>query len=230
MLWLKMDNLVLLEEVNSVKFINDTILVSIDTNMRANCKIKIIGAMESNPGIHLRELSRTVKTSFANTSRYVNLLEKEGVLRKERQANIVKAYINPGARSLSYLKQLHTEKFLELPRKVQLGITDFLSEMPQKPLIALVFGSYAKKSYTADSDVDLLLVFQASPKAKGIESLARKVSMRNSIKLSPVYVDYASFEPNFLKKEHSFSNEIRKSNILVYGLEIFYELSWRHLA
>jgi predicted nucleotidyltransferase len=193
-----------------------------------NCKIKLIGALESDTGIHLRELSRTIKTSFANTSRYVNLLEKEGVLRRENEANTVRVYIKPGIKALGYLKQLHTEKFLELPKKIQMGVSDFLSEMPQKPLIALIFGSYAKKNYTAESDVDLLLVFQATPKAKDVESLARKISMRNNIKLSPVYVDYSGFEENFLKKEHSFSNELRKSNIIIYGLEIFFELFWRH--
>ena len=116
-----------------------------------------------------------------------------------------------------------------MPKKVSNTITEFLNELPEKPLIALIFGSYAKGSFTDNSDIDILLVFQKINSPTTIENTAKRVSMRTNTKLSPVYVDYESFEKNFLNKNHDFSTEIRQKVIILEGIEHYYRLSWRFL-
>ena len=65
-------------------FINDIIIVSIDTKMET--KIKIIDALDKNKkGIHIRELARLVKTSYNNTARNIKILEKENTVKKEKK-------------------------------------------------------------------------------------------------------------------------------------------------
>src|SRR3989338_6440849 len=106
------------------------------------------------------------------------------------------------------------------------AITQFLDELEEKPLIALIFGSYAKGNFTKDSDIDILLVFQEI-KQKNIENTAKRISMRTNTKISPVYVGYKEFEKNLLNKEHEFSNEIRNNIIIINGIEPYYALLWR---
>ena len=127
---------------------------------------------------------------------------------------------------MAYLKQAHTENFLALPQKISNAITEFLNELKEKPLIALIFGSYAKGNFTKESDIDLLLVFQEI-KQKDIENTAKMISTRTNTKISPVYVNYGEFEKNFLNKEHEFSNEIRNNIIIITGIEQYYAISWR---
>ena len=194
-------------------------------------RLRLIGLLEEHKeGIHLRELSRLLKTGLPNVTRYAKLLEKENVIRRQKEANLVKLRLRKGPKTLAYLKQVNTERFLALPKKIQVAVTDFLDELEFRPLIALIFGSYAKKTYTEDSDIDVLLVFQELKHEDRIETAAKRISMRTNTRISPVYLDYLSFEKNMLNKEHDFSGEIRQKVIVLLGIELHYSLLWRFLA
>lgn len=209
-------------------FINDTIIVPIDTKMET--KIRIIDVLDKNKnGVHIRELARIVKTSYNNTARNIKILEKENIIKKEKDANLIKIKLKNNPLTIAYLKQTHTENFLKLPKKASGSINEFLNELKEKPLIALIFGSFAKGNYTENSDIDILLVFQKINNQTNIENTAKRVSMRTNIKLSPVYVNYERFEKNFLNKNHDFSNEIRQNVIILEGIEHYYRLCWRYL-
>lgn len=193
-------------------------------------KIRIIDVLDKHKkGVHIRELARIVKTSYNNTVRNIKILEKENAIKKEKDANLIKIKLKNNPLTIAYLKQAHTENFLKLPKKVSGSINEFLDELQEKPLIALVFGSFAKGNYKEDSDIDILLVVQKISNQTNIENTAKRVSMRTNTKLSPVYVDYGSFEKNFLNKNHEFSNEIRENVIILLGIEHYYVLLWRFL-
>jgi predicted nucleotidyltransferase len=191
-------------------------------------KIRMIDALDKNKkGVHIRELARLVKTSHNNTVRNLKILEKENVIKKEKDANLIKIKLNNHPLTISYLKQVHTENFLKLPKKIINSVNEFLNELQEKPLIALIFGSFAKGNYSNDSDIDIFLVFQEIRNQKDIENTAKRISMRTNTKISPVYVNYKTFEKNFLNKKHEFSNEIRNNIILINGIEQYYSILWR---
>ena len=193
-------------------------------------KLKIIAELEKvHNGVHLRELSRLVKTGLPNAKRFIDILEKEKVIRKQKEANLLKIYLRESQTTIAYLKQTNNEKFILLPVKMQNAITEFLDELEIKPLIALIFGSYAKKNHTKESDIDILLVFQKLENVKEIENTARRISMRTGTKINPIYLEYRNFEKNFLDKNHDFSKEIRQDVIIINGGEFFYSLLWRFL-
>lgn len=185
---------------------------------------------EYKRGIHLRELSRLLKTGLPNIIRYAEILEKENVIKKQKDANLVKLQLKKSPKTIAYLKQVNTERFLALPKKIQIAINDFLNELEIKPLIILIFGSYAKGNYTKDSDIDILLVFQKVENEGQLENTAKRISMRTNTKINPVYLNYKNFETNFLNKEHDFSKEIRQRVIVLSGIDLYYSLLWRFLA
>lgn len=191
-------------------------------------KIRIVDVLDKNKnGVHIRELARLVKTSYNNTVRNIKLLEKENVIKKEKDANLIKIKLKNDPLTVAYLKQANTENFLRLPKKITSSINEFLNELQEKPLIALVFGSFAKGNYVENSDIDILLVFQKISNQTSIENAAKRVSMSTNTQLSPVYADYGSFKKNFLNKSHEFSNEIRQNIIILMGVEHYYEIAWR---
>ena len=54
-------------------------------------KLNLINLLEKNKGgTHLRELSRLLKTGLPNLIRYVNILKKEKVVKKYKDANTIK--------------------------------------------------------------------------------------------------------------------------------------------
>ena len=193
-------------------------------------KLKIIAEIEKKPnGVHLREISRLVNSGLPNVKRFLGILEEEKVVKREKEANLVKFKLRESEKTSAYLKQVHTEKFILLPSKIKIAVQDFLNEMEIKPLIALIFGSYAKGNYNKESDVDVLLVFQKVENEKDFESLAKRISMRTNTKINPIYVNYKNFEKNFLDKNHDFSREIRQDVVIILGVEIYYHLLWRFL-
>ncbi|MDP2907976.1 MAG: nucleotidyltransferase domain-containing protein [Nanoarchaeota archaeon] len=193
-------------------------------------KLKTIELLEQNKnGLHLRELSRLLKTGMPNVTRYADILEKEDVVIKQREANLVKLRLKEHPRTIAYLKEINTERFLALPKKIQTATTDFLNELEIKPLITIIFGSYAKGNYTLKSDIDILLIFQKVEDDKHIENTAKRIGMRTNIIISPVYLDYKTFENNFLNKDHDFSKEIRQKVIVLSGTGLYYSLLWRFL-
>jgi len=195
-------------------------------------KLKLIELLEQKQierGIHLRELSRLLKTGLPNVVRYVKLLEKEGVVESRKEVNTIKVKIKEGIRTIAYLKQVNTERFLNLPKKIQIAVNDFLNELEIKPVLGLIFGSYSKKTYNENSDIDILLVYQKVEDEKRIENTAKRISSRTNTKISPVYLDYKSFENNFLDKKDDFSREKRNNVIILTGTEIYYALLWRFL-
>jgi len=193
-------------------------------------KLEFIRTLEKHKkGIHLRELVRLLKTGMPNISRYAKILEKEGVITRQNEANLVKLKLRKHPKTIAYLKQVNTEKFLTLPKKIQIAIADFLNELQSKPLITIIFGSYAKNNYTKDSDIDLLLVFQKTEKESEIESTAKRISMRTNTRINPIYINYSNFEKNMLNKEHDFYKEIRQQVMIISGEELYYNLLWRFL-
>ncbi len=194
-------------------------------------KLKLIKLLEEHQnGLHLRELSRLLKTGLPNITRYANILEKEKVITRQKEANLVKLKLKKGQKTVAYLKQVNTERFLSLSQKIQLAISEFVNELETKPLIIIIFGSYAKGSYTKESDIDILLIFQRVENEIEIENAANRISMRTNTRINPVYLDYKNFEKHFLDKKHDFSKEIRQKVIILSGLEIYYPLLWRFLA
>lgn len=193
-------------------------------------KLKLISEIEkNNKGIHLRALSRAVDSGLPNVKRFLEILEKERVVRKEKEANLIRFKLRESEKTIAYLKQVNTERFLLLPGMVQIAVNEFLNELEIKPLIVLIFGSYAKGNYTKNSDIDILLVFQKVENAKEIESISKRIGMRTNTEISLIYINYLNFEKNFLNKEHDFSKEIRQDAIIVIGVEYYYKLLWRFL-
>ncbi|MFH1064902.1 MAG: nucleotidyltransferase domain-containing protein [Nanoarchaeota archaeon] len=191
-------------------------------------KLRIIDLLEKRTeGMHMRGLSRELDTGLMNVSRHAAALQKEGVIKRQKVANTVNLTLRESQRTIAYLKQANIERFLALPRNIQAAAADFLTELGQKPLIALIFGSYAKKNYTAGSDIDILLVFQKVENKESIENTAKRISMRTNTRISPVYTDFKSFEKNFLDRGHDFSKEIRHASIVLSGTELYYPLVWR---
>lgn len=193
-------------------------------------KLKIIAELEKgHEGIHLREISRLVKTGLPNVKRFLEILEEEKVVKREKEANLVKFKLRESQTTIAYLKQTNTQKFILLPVKIQNAVTDFLNELEEKPVIALIFGSYAKGNYAKESDTDVLLVFQKLENVKNIENIAKRISVRTNTKINPVYLEYKNFEKNFLDKNHDFSKEIRQDVIIIFGVEHYYKLLWGFL-
>lgn len=186
-------------------------------------EIRILRRIYLNPGIHKRELSKQLKIGMPSVDYALKKIDK--LIKKKKSGNQINYFLSYSSEAIvPALYAVEYSRFEELPSKVKLTIRSFLKELSDKPIIAAIFGSYAKNDYTKDSDIDIFLVFQEIKNSKNIETTAKKISMRTNAEINPVYLDYNSFRESFHNSTKEFFKNLKKTKILVMGIEW-----WRQL-
>jgi predicted nucleotidyltransferase len=105
---------------------------------------------------HWNELSRLTKLGSASLQRELNRLVDAGVVTSERVGNLRRFQANAASPVFTDLVNL-TRKTLGVVPALQ----DALQPLAAKLELALVFGSVAKQTDTAQSDIDVMLVGDA---------------------------------------------------------------------
>lgn len=183
-----------------------------------NTELRILEQIYLKPGIHMRALSKQLKLSMPSIGyaiRKINI-----ILKKEKSGNQIKLYIDYSKDTITpSLYSIEYSRFKRLPTKTKLAIRDFLKELKEKPILTIIFGSYAKGNYTMDSDIDILLVFQNIKDIKAIENTAKKIGMRTNTKIAPIYLGYETFKESFHNSSKKFFRDLRKDKIILAGIE-----------
>jgi len=192
--------------------------------MYDNTKIKILEQIYIHPGIHKRELSKRLKLGMPSID---YALEKIGkLIKKQKTGNQINYFLDYSKEELSpALSAVESLRLGKLPIKIRLSISDFLKELKDKPIIALIFGSYTNGTYTMESDIDILLVFQKIDDSKHIENTAKKIGMKTNTQLNPIYLDYNSFKELFHNPTKEFFKKLKIDKIIIIGIEWWRQLN-----
>lgn len=186
-------------------------------------EIRILKRIYLTPGIHKRELSKQLKIGMPSVDYALKKIDK--LIKKKKSGNQINYFLNYSSEAIvPALYAVEYSRLEELPLKVKSAVSSFLKELNQKPVIAAIFGSYARNDYTKDSDIDIFLVFQEIKNSKNIENTAKKISMRTNAEINPVYLDYNSFKESFHNSTKEFFKNLRETKILLTGIEW-----WRQL-
>jgi predicted nucleotidyltransferase len=108
--------------------------------------------------LHLREIARKAKLHEPSTTVFLKSLEKDTVLKSEKDGNQKKYTLKLNYKTYSMFQLFDLERFNSLPSIRKNAIKYFLEHLADKPLIMFVFGSTAKGVFKEDSDIDLLLI------------------------------------------------------------------------
>src|SRR3989338_795351 len=186
-------------------------------------ELRVLEQIYLNPGIHKRELSKRLKLGMPSIDYALQKIEK--LIKTQKAGNQIRYFLDYSKEGLSpALSMVEYGRLERLPANVRLVVRDFLKELKDKPILALIFGSYTDSSYTHESDIDVLLVFQKIDDTKQIENTAKKVSMKTNTQLNSVYLDYDSFKESFHNPTKEFFKKLKKDKIILIGVEW-----WRQL-
>ena len=181
-------------------------------------EIRILEQIYLNPWIHKRKLSKKLKLGMPSIDYGLKKINK--IIKQKKSGNQINYFLDYTKEMLSpALGAVEHSRFERLPAKVRLSVNDFLKELKDKPLIALIFGSYAKGTYTKNSDVDILLVFQKIEDSKAIENTAKKIGMKTNTQLNPVYLSYQEFKESFHNPTKDFFKKLKKDKIILTGID-----------
>jgi predicted nucleotidyltransferase len=156
---------------------------------------------------HLSELRRLTGLGSASLQRELNRLAKAGLVRSQRVGNLRRFQANPQSPVYGEL--------VGLTRKT-LGAEPLLREALQ-PLVpnlraAWIYGSVAKQTDTAQSDIDVMLIGKNLPLAKVLELLV-PLEAQLGRKINPTCYTPAEFKRRRAEPD-SFVNRVLAQPIL----------------
>lgn len=178
--------------------------------------------------IHLREIARLARLHGPSVTRYLNFLEDAGLLKAETEGNLKKYSIQKNSKTHLMFEMFDIERFENLPALRKNAVNIYLDKISEKPIIAVVFGSTAKETYSERSDIDILLIVN---KKIEIENAERETDALTSIKISTFQITYNEFIQEIRLKEDKVIQSVIQTgypltNHILYYRELYNERIW----
>ena len=184
--------------------------------------IRLAREIYVNPGIHKRKLAKQLDLKMPSIDFSVKKLGT--LLIEKKSGNQINFYLNYSKLALiPLLCAVEHTRFEKLPSKIRIALDGFINQLSQKPLLAILFGSYVRGDFNSNSDVDILLVYQKIP--KDIETTTKSINLKTGVKISPIYLEYSEFNKLFHNPTKAFFRKIRDEKIVIAGIEW-----WRRLV
>jgi predicted nucleotidyltransferase len=184
---------------------------------------KIIHAFykRRNEKIHLRELARETKMYGQGISRYLNDLEKNKILKSEKEGNLKQYSLLKNQQVYAILAMFDVEKTQKLPLLRKNAINTYIKALPHPPIFAVVFGSTAKDTYKETSDIDILIVTYEKMDARKAE---KEADALNAIKMSTFQITFEEFKKELRLKEDKVVQSALETGYPVLNHIFYYEV------
>lgn len=184
-------------------------MLELITKSKLRKKIILLLVYNKEESFYINQLAKITETSAGNIQRELKRLEKNDLLLKEKRGNMVFYRINT-----------HNPLFSEFKSIVDktIGIEKIIKEELEKIKgvdFAFLFGSYVKKDFHAESDIDLYVI--GSVKEDDVHGALQKAENAINREINYHMSEKEEFEKNLQKS--FFHEEITKKYILLIGNE-----------
>jgi len=194
------------------------------SNRKSSIKLKprekIIKSLIENKNYQsIMDLSGATIINYKNTHNIVNQLYPE-IITKEKigNTNLVRINLIPN-QEIYNVEDKRTREFLTKNPRIKLIQKD-IEEVGYPFMIVLIFGSYVKNTQTKGSDIDLCII---SDNKEIMKRLNQSLNLL-SLKLEIQEFTTKEFISMIEKTQNNLGQEIIKNNIILYGIENYYNL------
>jgi predicted nucleotidyltransferase len=171
--------------------------------------------------LHLREIARKSKLHGPSTTRFLRALEKDNIVKSEKDGNQKKYFLNLNQKTYSIFELFDLEKFNSLPAIRRNAIKYFIEYLKEKPLIIIIFGSTAKESFKDISDIDLLLITNSKIDTEEAEKHSEALT---GIKISIFQMKLKDFLKEIKLKEDQVIQSAIFSGYPIFNNKYYYEV------
>jgi len=158
--------------------------------------------------IHSRELAKRLKTNHMTISRRIKKLEEENIIDFKSEGKNKVYFLKKTIEAREYIKIVEHAKLINIIKKYP-RLRKIVEKIQSKNVeLAILFGSYSKGTENKNSDFDIY-----------INTTNRKIKTELELIDSKISVKIGEFN-----KENLLIKEIIKNNIIIKGVEKYYEL------
>jgi predicted nucleotidyltransferase len=191
----------------------------------SNTSERILGFLLNNleKQYSIREIAKAIGQDYRIVFSTVKTLAKEKILTIKRVSNINQcsaSLMKEHAVLFAYVSERFSIR--KLPKRIGQALHDAVVSFDSPAYALLLFGSYAKGTATASSDIDLLFIVARKEQEKQIEAASRKAATLNNISIHTVVLTIEEFKSGL--RQESVSSEAYKKHFAIKGGEIFYSL------
>jgi len=173
---------------------------------------KVLTLFSLAPGIKLRrkEIKEKIKLTNLTLDKTLSILLNSSIL--VREGNYFKLNLNEKTKTLIKLIQEEYKSLNEIPLNVFFSILEIVEKISAfKDVEVYLFGSYAKLTFTPESDIDLAIVSEKD--LRFLEKQASKIEKKYKTKIQLHF-----FPKNFKEhKEDPLVKEILRNGIKLIG-------------
>lgn len=187
-------------------------------------ELEVVKALIENKDkeLSIAQLARLLKKDYKNTHNMVSRLVQGSVVELQPFGRSHRVILRNKPDPLIFEAEYMRRKDF-LKNKDIAVMHDTFKSLRSKFYILLVFGSYAKKTNTKHSDIDLLFIVPDAVEEgmeKEIQSIARTLPLKLHVNIFK--------ESDFLamknSKEMTVGSEAIKSNVILHGIEAYCEM------
>jgi len=177
-----------------------------------------------NEELNILAISKSMKMDYKNIYSIIRRLEKLGLVKIEHfgQSNRIKLskLIHP----LIFEAEFNRRKEILKNKNLAVMLNSFKREIKSKLYVLLLFGSYAKKTQTESSDIDLMFIC-ADGLEDSFEKEVNRVSSSLPLQVHALVFSESQFNEMINAKESNVGQEALNNNIILYGIEQYYGMT-----
>jgi len=125
-----------------------------------------------NEELNILKISKELKMDYKNVHSIVKRLEKELLVKLESFGQSSRVKLISQVHPLIFEAEYNRRKEILKDKNLAVMLNDFKNTLKSKCYMLLIFGSYAKKTQTKNSDIDLMFIVP-----DGKEELLKKTSI-----------------------------------------------------
>ena len=176
-----------------------------------------------NEELNIRSISKSLEMDYKNVYSIIKRLEKASLIKIETFGQSSRVKLNAIAHPLVFEAEFERRKDILKDKNLAVMLSSFKRAIKSKLYILLLFGSYAKRTQTKSSDIDLMVICP-----DGLEDAFEKDISRTArsmpLPLHPLVFSESQFIEMINAKEPNVGQETLKNNVILYGIEQYYEM------
>ncbi len=176
-----------------------------------------------NEELNILKVSKSMKMDYKNVYSIIKRLENAALVKIERFGHSSRVKLDARAHPLVFEAEFKRRKEVLTNKNLAVMFSSFKRALKSKLYVLLLFGSYAKKAQTRNSDIDLMFICPNGGEEL-FEKVVHRIARSMPLPLHPLVFSESQFAAMVNAKESNVGQEALKNNVILYGTEAYYEM------
>ena len=167
----------------------------------------------------INEISKILNKDYKQTYTKIQNLVEKNIISVENYSNSKQCFFSNEFNDIVF--NIEEEKKNKVLKNSHIKILfDRIKRVESPFFVLLIFGSYAKNTFSKNSDIDLCIISDSENISKKVEQIIKTLALNIHL----INFNAKEFTELLLTKRDNVVTEILHNNIILFGVEDFYRI------